>query len=89
MTYGLHIGHGSHAGCIVGMKLNRDPNGALQRIRIFDCLNDLRNLETAVKASNKEKGHAQIALSYTLGDSDSLPDQASLRWEASAPCSYV
>lgn len=41
-------------------------------IRIFDCLNDLRNLQTAVKASNKEKGHAQIALSYTLGDAYTL-----------------
>ena len=37
-------------------------------IRIFDCLNDLRNLQTAVTAANKEKGHAQVALSYTLGD---------------------
>ena len=25
-------------------------------IRIFDCLNDLRNLQTAVKAANKENG---------------------------------
>ena len=41
-------------------------------IRIFDCLNDIRNLETAVKATNKEGGHAQIALSYTLGDAYTL-----------------
>ncbi|MDY5704927.1 MAG: oxaloacetate decarboxylase subunit alpha [Lachnospiraceae bacterium] len=41
-------------------------------IRIFDCLNDLRNLETAVKASKKEGGHAQVALSYTLGDAYTL-----------------
>ena len=41
-------------------------------IRIFDCLNDLRNLQTAVKAANKEKGHAQVALSYTLGDAYTL-----------------
>ena len=40
--------------------------------RIFDCLNDLRNLQTAVKAANKEKGHAQVALSYTLGDAYTL-----------------
>ena len=32
----------------------------------------LRNLQTAVKAANKEKGHAQVALSYTLGDAYSL-----------------
>ena len=43
------------------------------RIRIFDCLNDLRNLQEAVNATNKVKaregrGHAQVALSYTLGD---------------------
>ena len=30
------------------------------------------NLETAVKAANKEKAHAQIALSYTLGDAYTL-----------------
>ena len=41
-------------------------------IRIFDCLNDLRNLETAVKAANKEHAEAQVALSYTLGDAYTL-----------------
>ncbi len=41
-------------------------------IRIFDCLNDLRNLQTSVKACNKEGGHAQVALSYTLGDAYTL-----------------
>ena len=41
-------------------------------IRIFDCLNDVRNLQTAVDACKKEKGHAQVALSYTLGDAYTL-----------------
>ena len=46
-------------------------------IRIFDCLNDLRNLQEAVNATNRMKqqegrGHAQIALSYTLGDAYTL-----------------
>ena len=35
-------------------------------------MNDIRNLETAVKATKKEKGHAQIALCYTLGDAYTL-----------------
>ena len=39
---------------------------------IFDGLNDIRNLQTAVTACNKEKGHAQVALSYTLGDAYTL-----------------
>ncbi len=46
-------------------------------IRIFDCLNDLRNLQCAVNAANTVKkregrGEAQIALSYTLGDAYTL-----------------
>jgi len=41
-------------------------------IRIFDCLNDIRNLECAVNAAKKEGGHAQVALSYTLGDAYTL-----------------
>ena len=32
----------------------------------------IRNLQTAVKAANKEKAHAQVALSYTLGDAYTL-----------------
>ncbi len=35
-------------------------------IRIFDALNDLRNLETSVKATKKYGGHAQGAISYTV-----------------------
>ena len=35
-------------------------------------VNDLRNLQTAVHAANKEHGHAQVALSYTLGDAYTL-----------------
>ena len=41
-------------------------------IRIFDAFNDLRNLETSVKACKKEGGHAQIALCYTLGEAYTL-----------------
>jgi len=35
-------------------------------IRIFDALNDLRNLETSIKATKKYGGHAQGAISYTI-----------------------
>ncbi len=34
-------------------------------IRCFDALNDLRNMETAVKATKKYGGTAEIAMSYT------------------------
>ncbi|HHU49037.1 MAG TPA: oxaloacetate decarboxylase subunit alpha [Clostridiales bacterium] len=35
-------------------------------IRIFDALNDIRNLETAMAAIVKEGAHAQAAFSYTI-----------------------
>lgn len=35
-------------------------------IRVFDALNDIRNLESSVKAIKKYGGHCQIALSYTV-----------------------
>ncbi len=36
-------------------------------IRIFDALNDPRNLRTAINATKKEGGHVQAAFSYTTG----------------------
>ncbi|HCR07406.1 MAG TPA: oxaloacetate decarboxylase subunit alpha, partial [Ruminococcaceae bacterium] len=33
-------------------------------IRIFDALNDPRNLKTAIEAANKEKAHVQACISY-------------------------
>ena len=35
-------------------------------LRIFDALNDPRNLKTAIEAANKEKAHVQACISYTL-----------------------
>lgn len=35
-------------------------------IRIFDALNDPRNIETAIKACKKEGGHAQATVCYTI-----------------------
>jgi pyruvate/oxaloacetate carboxyltransferase len=35
-------------------------------IRIFDALNDPRNLQTAIKSANKEGAHVQGCISYTL-----------------------
>ncbi|WP_069649511.1 oxaloacetate decarboxylase subunit alpha [Caloranaerobacter ferrireducens] len=35
-------------------------------VRIFDALNDVRNLVTAVNATKKAGGHAQTAISFTI-----------------------
>ena len=66
------LGYNHYADDVVEYFVQKSIANGIDIIRIFDCFNDLRNLETAVKAANKEKGHAQIALSYTLGDAYTL-----------------
>ena len=66
------LGYRHYADDVVEYFVQKSIANGIDIIRIFDCLNDLRNLECAVKACNKEKGHAQIALSYTLGDAYTL-----------------
>jgi len=62
------LGYNHYADDVVEYFVQKSVANGIDIIRIFDCLNDLRNLETAVKACKKEKAEAQIALSYTLGD---------------------
>lgn len=66
------LGYRPYADDVVEYFVQKSIANGIDIIRIFDCFNDLRNLETAVKAANKEKGHAQVALSYTLGDAYTL-----------------
>ena len=61
---------------MVGYFVQKSISG-IDIIRIFDCLNDLRNLQEAVNATNKFKaqegrGEAQVALAYTLERSYTL-----------------
>ncbi len=66
------LGYNHYSDDVVEYFVQKSISNGIDIIRIFDCFNDLRNLETAVKAAKKEKGHAQIALSYTLGDAYTL-----------------
>ena len=66
------LGYRHYADDVVEYFVQKSIANGIDIIRIFDCLNDIRNLECAVKATRKEGGHAQIALSYTLGDAYTL-----------------
>ena len=59
------LGYRPYADDVVEYFVQKSIANGIDIIRIFDCLNDLRNLQTAVTAANKENGHAQVALSYT------------------------
>jgi len=67
------LGYRHYADDVVEYFVEKSIANGIDIIRIFDCFNDLRNLQAAVNATNKVKqregrGHSQIALSYTLGD---------------------
>lgn len=62
------LGYRHYADDVVEYFVQKSIANGIDIIRIFDALNDMRNLECAVNAANKEKGHVQIAISYTLGD---------------------
>ncbi len=66
------LGYRPYADDVVEYFVQKSIANGIDIIRIFDCLNDIRNLQTAVRAANKEKGHAQVALSYTLGEAYTL-----------------
>ncbi len=71
------LGYRPYADDVVEYFVQKSIANGIDIIRIFDCLNDLRNLQAAVDATKKEqkqsgKGHAQVALSYTLGDAYTL-----------------
>ncbi len=66
------LGYRPYADDVVEYFVQKSVANGIDVIRIFDCLNDLRNLQTAVTAAVKEKADAQVALSYTLGDAYTL-----------------
>ena len=59
------LGYRHYADDVVEYFVQKSLANGIDIIRIFDALNDPRNLETAVKATIKEGGHVQTALSYT------------------------
>ena len=62
------LGYRHYADDVVEYFVQKSIANGIDILRIFDAFNDLRNLQTAVKATKKEGAHAQIAISYTLGD---------------------
>ena len=59
------LGYRHYADDVVEYFVQKSIANGIDIIRIFDALNDARNLETAIKAAIKEKGHVQAAISYT------------------------
>ncbi len=61
------LGYRHYADDVVEYFVQKSVANGIDIIRIFDALNDIRNLQTAISAAKKEKAHAQVAISYTTG----------------------
>ncbi len=59
------LGYKHYADDVVEYFVKKSIENGMDILRIFDALNDYRNIETAMKACNKEGGHAQGVICYT------------------------
>ncbi|WP_340677287.1 sodium-extruding oxaloacetate decarboxylase subunit alpha [Paraglaciecola sp.] len=60
------LGYRHYADDVVEKFVERAHANGVDVFRIFDAMNDIRNLQTAVKATIKQGAHAQGTLSYTV-----------------------
>ena len=61
------LGYRHYADDVVEYFVQKSIANGIDILRIFDALNDPRNLKTAINATKKEGGHVQAAISYTTG----------------------
>ena len=61
------LGYRHYADDVVEYFVEKSIANGIDIMRIFDALNDIRNLETSIKAAKKYGGHVQAAISYTTG----------------------
>ncbi|MBE6714739.1 MAG: oxaloacetate decarboxylase subunit alpha [Ruminococcaceae bacterium] len=59
------LGYRHYSDDVVEYFVQKSIANGIDIIRIFDALNDARNLETAINATKREGGHVQAAISYT------------------------
>ncbi|SJZ76836.1 oxaloacetate decarboxylase subunit alpha [Garciella nitratireducens] len=59
------LGYKHYADDVVIEFVKKSIANGIDIIRIFDALNDTRNMRVALETTKKERGHAQAAISYT------------------------
>lgn len=61
------LGYRHYADDVLEYFVKKSVSNGIDIIRIFDALNDIKNLEIAIKSAKKEGAHVQVAISYTTG----------------------
>lgn len=60
------LGYRHYADDVVEMFVKKSIENGIDIIRIFDALNDTRNLKVAAEATKKYGGHCQLTIAYTI-----------------------
>lgn len=59
------LGYRNYADDVVKQFCKKSIENGIDVVRIFDALNDIRNMETAIKAVKEYGGHAEATMSFT------------------------
>jgi oxaloacetate decarboxylase alpha subunit len=72
------LGYKHYPDDVVSEFVKKSIANGIDIIRIFDALNDIRNLETALLTTKKEGAHAQAAISYTISPAHTIEKYVAL-----------
>ncbi|PKM45327.1 MAG: oxaloacetate decarboxylase subunit alpha [Gammaproteobacteria bacterium HGW-Gammaproteobacteria-1] len=78
------LGYRHYSDDVVRAFVERAASNGIDVFRIFDALNDTRNLRTAIEAVKQNGKHAQGAISYTTSPVHGIPQFAAMAKEMEA-----
>ena len=61
------LGYRHYADDVLDYFVQKSVANGIDILRIFDALNDIKNLKSAITAAKREKAEVQVAISYTTG----------------------
>ena len=67
------LGYKNYADDVVRAVVKKSVENGIDVVRVFDALNDVRNLKTSIEACHEAGGECQAALSYTTSPVHTVP----------------
>jgi len=78
------VGYRHYSDDVVDLFVERSYENGVSIFRVFDALNDIRNMERSMRAVKKAGGHLQAAISYTTSPVHSIPKFIKMAGELAA-----
>ncbi|MDA0942208.1 MAG: pyruvate carboxylase subunit B, partial [Proteobacteria bacterium] len=78
------LGYRHYSDDVVDLFVKKSADNGVDVFRIFDAMNDLRNIQTSLDSVKKYKKHAEVAISYTTSPLHNVEYFTSLAQEIEA-----